>query len=245
MEGFAINGPRIVTSFSLFGMKVVITETVTHSFYIVVFVFLLCLLLTHKMEKLPRKKTQVIAEWAVTTVDNLVENTMGKSCKKYSPYIMALLVSSALGSLISLTTLRSTTADLNTTITWAALTFLLIQYNGLRTKGLGGYVKSFFEPVPFLVPLNIISEFSTPLSMAFRQFGNIAAGMVITGLLYGALAAFTNMLFHIGVPILQIGLPALLSVYFDLFTGLLQAFIFSMLTMVFISNARDEEPDAV
>ena len=76
--------------------------------------------------------------------------------------------------------------------------------------------------------------------MAFRHFGNIAAGMVITSLLYGALSALTNMLFGIGVPFLQVGVPAFLSVYFDVFTAALQAFIFCMLTMVFIAMAQDD-----
>ncbi len=240
----SINGPKIVAEIPIGGITVTITETVINSWIIIGVVLILCLILTHKMEVRPRKKTQVLAEWAVNAVDKMVEGTMGKSCMKYSPYIMALLVSSALGSLISLTTLRSTTADINTTITWAACTFVLIQFNGIRTKGLKKYFKGFFEPVAFISPLNIISEFSTPLSMAFRQFGNIAAGMVITTLLYSALASFSSMLFHTSVPVLQIGIPAVLSVYFDLFTGLLQAYIFSMLTMVFISNARDEESAA-
>ena len=94
---------------------------------------------------------------------------------------------------------------------------------------------------PIVTPLNLISEFSTPVSMAFRHFGNIAAGLIITTHLYGALTGLTHMVFgaNFQIPILAIGLPAVLSVYFDLFTAFMQAFIISMLTMVFTSMAMD------
>ena len=92
-----------------------------------------------------------------------------------------------------------------------------------------------------MLPINIVSELATPVSLSFRHFGNIAAGSVITSLLYTALAALTNIIFRgfITVPIFQLGIPAVLSIYFDLFTGFMQAFIFSMLTMAFISNAAE------
>lgn len=230
-----ITGPKIMFEIPLFG-GIKITETVVWSWCIIAVVALICFILTRKMERIPRKKTQIIAEKIVVAVDNLVESTMGASHLKFAPYILALMTMSILGSLISLLGLRSVTADINTTMSWAALTFLMIQVNGIRKKGIKGYFKGFFEPIPLLLPLNLISEFSTPLSMGFRHFGNVAAGTVITTLLYAALETFSNMLFNIGVPILQLGLPAVLSLYFDLFTAALQAFIFCMLTMVFIAN---------
>ena len=94
-----------------------------------------------------------------------------------------------------------------------------------------------------MLPLNIISEVANPVSMAFRHFGNIASGIVISALVYAALAAGSNALlantFLGGVPILQIGIPAVLSIYFDLFTSFLQAYIICMLTMVFVQGAGD------
>ena len=144
------------------------------------------------------------------------------------------------GSLISLLGARPVTADFNTTLAWALVTFVMVQWNNIRAHGIGGYLKGFVQPVPFLLPLNLISEAATPVSMSFRHFGNVAAGVVITELIYSALAGLTSLLFHIDIPILQIGLPAVLSLYFDLFTAVLQAFIFCMLTMVFISNAASD-----
>ena len=89
-----------------------------------------------------------------------------------------------------------------------------------------------------MLPLNILSEIATPVSMSFRHFGNIAGGMVITTLLMGALSALSTAL-HLPIPLLQIGIPGVLSLYFDLFSGCIQAFIFSMLTMAYVGSARE------
>jgi F-type H+-transporting ATPase subunit a len=193
------------------------------------------------MEKIPVKKTQILAEKIVVTIDGLVESTMGKKFMGYAPFILALMTFSLCGSLISLLGARPVTADFNTTLGWALVTFVLIQWNNIKAHGIGGYLKGFTQPVAFLLPINIVSEVATPISMSFRHFGNLAAGVVITELVYNALAGFSTMLFSIDIPILQIGLPAVLSIYFDLFTAVLQAFIFCMLTMVFISNAASDE----
>jgi F-type H+-transporting ATPase subunit a len=104
------------------------------------------------------------------------------------------------------------------------------------------YVKSFGDPVPFLAPLNIISEVATPLSMAFRHYGNVLSGSVIAVLIGTALQSASRALFgwlpgFLGdIPFLQFGLPAVLSIYFDVFSGLLQAYIFAMLTMMYVSG---------
>ena len=91
-----------------------------------------------------------------------------------------------------------------------------------------------------MLPLNIISEASTPVSMSFRHFGNVAGGMIISSLLYFALTAASSAL-GLSFPVFAVGVPALFSAYFDLFSGFMQAFIFIMLTMVYISNAADTE----
>jgi len=90
-----------------------------------------------------------------------------------------------------------------------------------------------------MLPLNVLSEIATPISMSFRHFGNMAGGLVITTLLMSGLAAFSNaILGFLPVPLFQIGIPGVLSLYFDLFTAAMQAFIFSMLTMAYVGNAR-------
>ncbi len=122
----------------------------------------------------------------------------------------------------------------------------MVQAVNIKSHGVGGWLKGFTKPVFVMTPMNIISEIANPVSMAFRHFGNIASGLVITALVYGALAALSQLVlgwipnsFVASIPIFQVGLPALLSIYFDLFTSCLQAYIFSMLTMVFVSGAQE------
>ncbi|NMA79079.1 MAG: F0F1 ATP synthase subunit A [Clostridiales bacterium] len=230
-----MNGPKLIFQLP-FGIN--ITETVFLSWCIIVAVALLLLYLTHDMEKVPTKKRQVIAEWIVETMNNLVKENMGEKFMGFAPYIAGLFTYSILGSLIGLIGLRPVTADINTTATWAVTTALMVQIVKVRTSGFGGYLKGFAEPVAAITPLNIISEFSTPVSMAFRHFGNIAAGMVISSLIYMGLASLSAAI-HLPIPLLQVGLPAILSLYFDIFSGFMQAYIFCMLTMVFISSAAE------
>ena len=228
------NGPKIV--FEIGGLR--FTETVVMGWVIIVAVLILCLWLTHDLKKVPEKKRQVVAEMLVN---------FGVKMMKYAPYIATLLIYAVFGALISMIGLRSMTADINVTATWALMTFVLITYNKIKANGFKGYLKSFAQPVAFILPLNIISEVATPASMAFRLFGNVAGGMVITGLLYGALGSLSSALgltFEAGswaFSVFQVGIPAVLSVYFDLFSGCIQAYIFSMLTMVNVGAAAETE----
>ena len=130
------------------------------------------------------------------------------------------------------------TADLNTTLSLALMTFFLIHYNGIKSNGIGSYLKGYTEPMKLITPINIIGEIATPISLSFRLFGNLVGGMIIMSLIYSGLASVSQGL-GIGVPILQFGIPVVLHGYFDLFSGLLQTFIFAMLTMIFVSGKMD------
>lgn len=233
-----INGPKVLFSIG----PVDFNETIVNAWIVMAVIFILCLILTRKLEKVPRKKTQQIAEKIVVFVDNLVSETMGKQHMAYAPYILTLLLFSVFGSLISLVGMRPVTADLNTTLGWALMTFVMIYHAGFKAHGFLGKMKSFVQPIPFMLPMNIISEAATPISMSFRHFGNIFAGVIISALVYGALGAASTGIFGASFPpILQIGVPAVLSVYFDLFSGVMQAYVFSMLTMVYISNSAAKD----
>ena len=223
-------------SLPLFG-QISITETMVNAWIVMLIILFLCLFFTHNLQKIPKGK-QALIEKAILAVDGLIEQKMGKGCQHFAPYIVTLLLFSVLGSLVSLIGLRSVTADLNTTLGWALITFAMIVYSNIRYKGLRSYLKGFLEPIPVMLPLNLLSEVATPVSMSFRHFGNIAGGMVISTLLLSALAALSSAL-HLPVPLLQIGIPGVLSVYFDLFSGCIQAFIFSMLTMAYVGSARE------
>jgi len=202
-------------------------------------------------------------------------------------------LSSICGSLIGMTGfLRSATADLSCTLVWALVVTALIWYHNIKNNGFLGWLKGFTEPMTLMTPMNIVSEIAQPLSMAFRHFGNVAGGGVITSIIYTALslgsawilnaiasvgwisggilmalgvtiwllnsrkkkklifkilaaASFLLGLFGLlqalgilsGVPLLALGIPAVLSVYFDLFSGFVQALVFTLLSMVYISGA--------
>lgn len=231
---------------------------------------------------------QVLTETAVNSLYNLVGDVMGKHNLHWAPFIGTIFMSSLVGSLISLTGfLRSTTADLAVPLTWAVMVSVLIWYSSIKANGFLGWLKGFTEPIVVMTPMNIISEIAQPVSMAFRHFGNVVGGSVITSILYTALAMASSALLNLicaggvipslvllvigallfwkkqkagkifgiillvlgglgvlqvfdilsGVPILQLGIPAVISLYFDLFSGFIQAFVFCLLTMVYISNA--------
>lgn len=245
MDGIG-QGPKVVFTVPIFG-GIDVTETIVIGWGIIVAVLLLCLFLTKDLKRVPDKKRQVLAEMFVGFVNSTVETTMGKKWKKFAPYIGTLLVYAVLGALVSLLGLRSMTADFNVTLTWALMTFVLITFYKIKTNGILGYFKSFGQPIFIMTPLNLLSEVATPLSMAFRMFGNVAGGAVITGLIYGALSALSQALclsFTLGaftIDLAQIFTPAILSIYFDLFSGCVQAYIFSMLTMVYVSSAAEKD----
>lgn len=236
-----MEGARIFFRIPIFG-GLPVTETMVNSWILIAAITLLCIFLTRKLKLKEITKRQAIAEWAVQAVNNLVEESMGKAhVKTYAPYIGALFSFSLFGSLSSLLGMKPITSDINTTLGWAVVTFVMIQYSKIKYHGIKQFFKGFTEPIFVMTPLNIISEFATPLSLGFRHFGNIAAGTVITSLLYSALAYLSSVILGgIQIPFMQIGLPAILSIYFDLFTSALQAFIFCMLTMAYVSSAIDD-----
>lgn len=239
-----IEGPKILFEFTLFGLNITITETVLSSVLVALILGIAAVLLGRNLKKRPDGR-QVLVEKAVTMLYHLVSSTMGAHNVRFAPYIGTLFCSSVLGSLISMTGfLRSTTADLSTTLAWALVTSVMVWYYNIKNNGFVGWLKGFTEPLWVMTPMNIISEIAQPFSLAFRHFGNVVGGSVLTSMIYGALAAASTLLlswipnaFISSIPILQVGIPAVLSLYFDLFSGFIQALVFCMLTMVYIGGA--------
>ena len=247
MDNINITGAKIYFEIPVFG-GIPITETQVNSVIVLILITALCLFLTHDLKVRPTSKRQIIAEWIVEKATNLVNSNMGETfAKSYTPFICALLSLSAFSSLLSLVGLYAPTSDLNTIAGWTILVFGLITFYKIKNGGIGGYLKGFTEPIFILTPFNILSEIATPISMTFRHFGNIISGTVISTLVYAALAGASNLLLGwlpgiFGkIPFLQVGVPAVLSIYFDVFSSLMQAFIFSMLTMLYIANAAKTE----
>ena len=250
MEGFEVKGPKVFFEWvfdlpdtNIFTMKNFITQTTFTLFTVTIVLGILAILLTRSITKRPGK-IQVMLEKIVTMLYNMVEGTMGKHNLKFAPYIGTLFATSIFGSIIGMTSIfRSSSADLSVTAAWALVTTGLVWANNIRNFGFKAWLKGFTEPIFIMTPMNLISEVASPLALAFRHFGNVAGGSVLTALIYSALALLSKAVLGwipgiIGtIPFFQAGIPAVLSIYFDLFSGFVQAFVFCLLTMVYISGA--------
>ena len=293
-----VTGSFIYFTIPIFG-GIPITQTTVSSLIVTVGLIVLGIWLGKNIKKRPDGK-QVLVEKGVVMIHNMVVDTMGAHNAHWTPFIATIFLSSICGSLIGMTGfLRSTTADLSTTITWSVMVSVIIWYNSIKTNGFLGWLKGFTEPVVVMTPMNIISEIAQPVSMAFRHFGNVAGGGVITSILYTALAGLSTAVLNLiagsgwavalivlalgaalilwgkktgkngrmiigvivavvgvfgllqafgilsDVPIFQFGIPAVLSLYFDLFSGFVQALVFSLLTMVYIAGSCPPPEEAV
>jgi F-type H+-transporting ATPase subunit a len=168
-------------------------------------------------------------EYAVEWIDNLVKANMGeKHGMKFANYIGTIFMFILVCNISGIFGLRAPTADYGTTLSLALITFVLIHYNGFKYQK-SKHITQLFEPV-LLTPINIIGEFSTPLSMSLRLFGNVLSGTVLMALIYGLLPKVVLWFW-----------PGALHAYFDLFSGCIQTYVFCMLTMVFIAQNFDEE----
>ena len=239
-EGIHITGAQIYFTIPMPLQPLLITEAQVVSAAVVLTILFLCLYLTHGITVVPNSKRQLVAEWIVEKCQAMVDTNMGPYFKAFGPFVAAIMALSALSSLSSLLGLFPPTSDINIVAGWAILVFGLITYYKLKA-GLWFYIKGFAEPVPFLLPMNIISEAATPVSMSFRHYGNILSGSIISALLAAAFAGLSNLILgwipYVGeIPWLRIGIPAVLSLYFDIFSGGLQAFIFATLTMMYVSG---------
>lgn len=245
-----VTGPKVyfelpfdLPDSTIFTMKNLITQTTVTLFAVTLLLIILTLALTKKITKRPGKM-QVLVEKGVSMIYGMVNDTMGSHNIKFAPYIGTLFISSICGSVIGMTQIfRSSTADLSVTMAWALVTTGLVWANNIKHLGLKAWLKGFTEPIFVMTPMNIVSEIASPLSLAFRHFGNVAGGSVLTALIYAALSLLSNAVIGwipgiIGtLPIFQAGIPAVLSIYFDLFSGFVQALVFCLLTMVYVAGA--------
>lgn len=246
-EGISITGAQVYLDIPMPILgNLIISESQVVSLAVMISLLGLCLFLTHGIAVIPNSKRQLAAEWIVEKVKGLIDDNMGERFKTYGPFIAAIMGLSVFSSLSSLLGLFPPTSDVNVLMGWAILVFGLITYYKLK-GGVWNYIKGYFSPIPLFAPMNVIGEIATPISMAFRHYGNVLSGVVISTLIASALQGLSRMVLGwlpgaMGeIPFLRIGIPAILSMYFDVFSGCLQAFIFAMLTMLNISNGFPEE----
>jgi F-type H+-transporting ATPase subunit a len=235
-------GIHHVKTVKLFGFDLWITESMVNVWLIGLVLIVVALIIRRtilKPKKVPTGVQNVI-EWIVELLDNFTVNTMGESGRKFASFygcmFIFILVCNLSGLLLGpnfnngklgFGFLRPPTADASVTFALSLITFFMLQGYGIKVKGVGKWAKGLTEPLWPMTPLNIIGELANPVSLSFRLFGNILGGTIIMTLYYN-LPWFA-----------LIGVPTALHGYFDVFAGVLQAFIFVMLSMTFVSSAME------
>ncbi len=193
----SINGARILATLEnvpIFG-TVQITQTLTVSWLVLLIISGLCIWLGSGLTVTNISRKQAVAEMAYNAIVNFVRGNMGTGFDHYIPLVATIFVTSIISNLISLVGIWSPTADLMTELAWGLVVFVLITYHKIKSSGIKEYLRGFLDPIPILLPINIMSECFTPISMACRHFGNILSGTVISSLIYAALVAANNALF--------------------------------------------------
>lgn len=288
-----VTGPFIYFTIPILG-GIPITQTTVSFLIVTVLLCSLFVILGKDLSTHPGAR-QTLVEKGVMMMHDLVVSSMGPHNAHWTPFMITIFLCSICGSLIGMTGFfRSATADLSCTMVWALMVSFIIWYNNIKNNGVLGWFKGFTEPVAVMTPMNIVSEFAQPVSMAFRHFGNVAGGGVITSVLYMGLSMASMAVLNLvsasgwlisaalmaagagilllrrrkkklsllifgalslllglfgllqavgvlsGVPVLALGIPAVLSCYFDIFSGAVQALVFSLLSMVYIAGSCPE-----
>lgn len=215
-----LNCETVFTIPVLGGME--IAESTVITWVIMAFIVLLSIWLTRDLKVNQISKRQAVAEFMVTWLQNFVRGMIGEEAKEYVPYLVSVLIYIALSNVIGLFGLKPPTKDLNVTVALSLMSIILIEASGIRKKGVKKWFKSFAEPVAVIAPINVLEVFIRPLSLCMRLFGNVLGAFVIMELIK---------------QILPVGLPLPFSFYFDIFDGLIQAYVFVFLTSLFIKEA--------
>lgn len=211
------------TSFSLniFGRTINVAQSILVQWIVMVVLIILALILTRNLKKVPGKKQSVI-ELFVETINGLVNTNMGSKYKGFVPYVGTLLIFMLVLNLTGLVGIEPSTKDVNVTLSFALMTFFIIQINAIKKIGIGGYLKGYFKPFGLMFPMNLIERFTVPISLCLRLFINMLVGSIVLTLVYSLMGHFA---FVVPIP---------LHAFFDLFDGCIQMFVFLMLTMVYI-----------
>ena len=216
-----------VFSYNFFGTEVWITTTHICMLIIMLVLIGFSILAGKAMERADEVPTgfQNVVELIVEMLDKMVMGTMGKNGKNFRNYIGTIFIFILISNISGIFGLRPPTADYGVTLPLGLLTFTLIHVNKFRYQKVSGVIQGLCDPWVFWAPINIIGDIAVPISLSLRLFANVLSGTVMLALVYGLL----NKLALIW--------PAALHVYFDLFSGAIQTYVFCMLTMTYISDA--------
>lgn len=217
--------------------KIPIYFSVLSQWLVMAMIMILVPILTKDLKTVPKGK-QIFLEAFVEKIYGLVKGNMGEEYGKFAPFVGTLMIFLLILNLFGLTGFRPPTADYSVALGLGLISFIVIQANALKHSGILGYLKGYAKPYSFMLPLNIIERLIVPVSLSLRLFGNITAAVIMMELLYEGLEFLSNSV-HLKVPILEAILPIPFHIYFDLFDGTIQMFIFVMLTMIFIKTTSE------
>ena len=250
-------------NFVFWNFKFSLSQTVLNPWAVMLIIIFIVRAGTKNISVEKPSKMQIVMEEYYHFIENTFLTTFGKHKKTYIPFFAALFASIMFSNLSTFLFpfimmsvkengirtvkpfFRTPTADPNTTIGLSLVVIVVFLAVSIKQKGLKGYIKSLFEPMWFMFPLNIVDIFSKVLNTSMRLFGNMLAGLVIVGLLYslvgrGLLQSMTTNMLK-GSFSFSVGWPMLIQLYLDLFIGIVQAFVFTILSSVYISEALGEE----
>ena len=225
--GFMIKG---LFSYTLFGQEVWITTSHVCTLLVMLLLVVFALFANRAVKKAVDTEAPGaflnVVETLIEFVDGMITSTMGKNATKFINYISTLFLFIFISNISGLFGLRPPTADYGVTFPLGLITFGLITFNKFKHQKVKGVVQGLCEPWVFWLPINLIGDFAVPVSLSLRLFANVLSGTIMMALYYGLLPIFV-----------KIGIPAVLHVYFDLFSGAIQTYVFCMLTMTYVSDA--------
>ncbi len=217
-------------SYTLFGNKVWITTTHVCTLIVMLLLIVFALFANRAIRKANDEEAPGmflnIVELLIEFLDGVINSTMGKNAGKFVNYICTLFLFIFLSNISGILGLRPPTADYGVTFPLGVITFSLITFNKFKHQKVSGVIKGLCDPWVFWIPINLIGDFAVPISLSLRLFANVLSGTVMMALYYGLLPIFV-----------KIGIPAVLHIYFDLFSGAIQTYVFCMLTMTYVSDA--------
>lgn len=212
------------------GFEIIISETLVNTWIIMAILIIVAIIARIAMKnfELVPKGFQNVIEAIIEIFDNFVVGTVGRKLSYVAPYFFAIFMFILSSSLFSIFGMRSPTADWSTTFALALGSFIVMIVMGLRHQK-SDYIKSFFEPMFFMLPLNLVSELAKPVSLSFRLFGNVLSGTVIVILYYSLMPLWA-----------QFGIPVFIHAFFDILFGALQTYIFVILSLSYVNGAANE-----
>lgn len=213
---------EVAFSIKIGSLQIDVLESVAVTWIIMAFILLLSIFLTRNLKVRDISKRQLVLETIVVKLQDFVAGMVGEEGRAYVPYLCTVLLYIGLANLIGLFGMKPPTKDMNVTAALAVMSIVLIEAAGIRKKGVKRWVKSFAEPIAVVAPINVLEIFIRPLSLCMRLFGNVLGAFVIMELI--------KILVPVAVPI-----P--FSFYFDIFDGLIQAYVFVFLTSLFVKEA--------